>query len=154
MKKLILLPIMLFLFSCNENRLINQYEGVPQLNWEKNYIPSYTLNIEDAAAKYKVMIGLRHISEISYGEVLVNLKMTIPSGEVIETPYILELRDKTSGELKGSAMGDITDIEVAVEENFTFPESGEYKFSISHQMEQETLSGVMEVGLVVDKLKE
>ena len=153
MKKLILLPILFLLFSCNENRLINQYEDIPLLNWEKSYVPSYSLNIDDTESKYKISIGLRHVSEISFGEILVNLKMTTPSEEVIETPYILTIRDKETGELNGSAMGDITDIEIPVEDSFTFPEPGTYKFSITQETEQEAVAGVMEVGLVIDKLK-
>lgn len=154
MRKLTFIPlIFLLLISCNENRKINEYKNIPLFNWEKGYDLSYALNIDDTAAKYKMMIGLRHISDISFGEILVQLKMTTPSGEVIETPYILEIREKDSGELKGSAMGDITDIEIPVEESFTFPEAGNYQFSISQQMEQDAVSGVMEVGLVIDKLK-
>jgi len=141
------------LVACNENRLINQYENIPMFNWEKGYDLSYSLNIEDAAAKYKIMIGLRHISDISFGEILVHLKMTTPSGEEIEMPYILEIREKDTGDLKGSAMGDITDIEIPVEKSFTFPEAGQYLFEISQQMGQDAVAGVMEVGLVIDKLK-
>jgi len=154
MKKIFFLPLIVFtLIACNENRLINQYENIPLLNWEKGYDLSYALNIEDVAAKYKVMIGLRHTSGIGFGEILVHLKMTTPSGEVVETPYILEIRDKDTGELKGSAMGDITDIEIPVEASYTFPEAGNYQFEISQQMEQDAVGGVMEVGLVIDKLK-
>lgn len=154
MKKLILFPLIaLFLFACNENRLINEYKNIPMFNWEKGYDLSYALNVEDATPKYKMMIGLRHTSGIGFGEILVHLKMTTPSGKEIETPYILEIREKDTGELKGSAMGDITDIEIPVEETFTFPEAGQYTFEISQQMEQDAVSGIMEVGLVVDKIK-
>ncbi len=153
MKKLLILPLLFFLFSCNENRLLNQYEDIPQFNWEKSNVPTYSVNIADTEAKYKIIIGLRHTSGISFAEVLVHLKMTSPSGEVVETPYVLELRDKENGSLNGSAMGDIADLEVAVEDSFTFKEAGTYQFSISQEMEQEAVSGVMEVGLVIDKLK-
>ncbi|WP_020529404.1 gliding motility lipoprotein GldH [Flexithrix dorotheae] len=150
MKKLTFAILVLFLVSCNENRVVNNYEGIAELNWERDNALSYTFDSPGEDIPYTVQIGLRHYTGIQYGDISVNLNMVTPSGESTDKEYIISLRDQ-NGDVKGSAMGDVTDIEVPVEEGMKFDEQGTYKFKISHTMEPEIVSGVMEVGLVIDK---
>ncbi|MBX2841035.1 MAG: gliding motility lipoprotein GldH, partial [Flammeovirgaceae bacterium] len=99
---------------------------------------------------YTLQLGLRHYTGIQFGDVSLNVNTVSPSGESADKEYILSIRDK-NGDVKGSAMGDVTDIEIPVEEGIKFSEQGTYKFTITHTMEPEILSGVMEVGVVIDK---
>jgi hypothetical protein len=51
----------------------------------------------------------------------------------------------------GSCGGDLCDLETVVDQEITFEEVGEYKYVITHTVNTNKLSGVMEIGLMLDK---
>ena len=53
----------------------------------------------------------------------------------------------------GEGAGDIWDLETKIKENYKFAESGDYKFTISHNMPQDKFINVMEVGLVINVIQ-
>ena len=149
MKKLTFLFIMPFLLlACNVN-LVNEHRDMPKMVWEKQNIISVTAEVPEVK-DYTLKVHLRHTSHIQIGNIA--LKLTISPenkpDEVIVQDLLVPIRDK-DGQLLGSAMGDICDTEFTTK--FTPKQKGKYTFTITHQMEEDKVESIMEVGISIEK---
>ncbi len=155
MKKIFFLPLVLlvlFITSCDSGHVYKKFkQNFPDYRWEKVNVLEYTPKITDTTSKYQQILTFRHIYGIPYEAVEVNVEITTPSGEVSDKNYILQLYDGKT-ELSECA-GDYCDLETVIEDNYTFPETGTYKFKISQVTNKDPLQFVMEVGLIIDKIE-
>ena len=147
---LFILPVLILLASCSPNNVYREYNDIKLLNWGKDQVQTFKVDIDNNSMPYDIKIGYRHTATIRKMIINTSVKMTSPSGSVSENSYKILIRDEQGFPL-GETMGDISDIEVAVEESFTFPETGVYTFEVSHLEKEDVVSGVMEVGVVIDK---
>jgi len=145
------LGLLLMLTACDGS--IRQFGDIAQLQWQTDQVIKVEANIKDTSKKYDMLIGLRHSSGIQMGAINVKVKQTSPSGETTEKEYILYLRDKETGELLGSAMGDMCDTDTPVEKGIQFKESGKYTYEISHLM-GDVVSPVLEAGIILNLVEE
>jgi len=149
MKKLLGVLLILSVWMTGCNQVFTEYKDIPQLNWERDNVVTFDFESPGTDKDHTMLVGFRHYSYIEYAEILVNVTMTSPSGGTSNDRYIIHLRDKETGELRGGSMGDLTDLEVPVKNDIAFEEAGTYHFEIVHEMEQDVVSGIMEVGLVI-----
>jgi gliding motility-associated lipoprotein GldH len=146
------LIVSLFIFSCNKNRIFEEHNtNFPKFRWDKTNIVEFSPEITDNEGNYKIFIAVRHIAGFQLKDINVKLNIISPSGEETTKDYNLPLYDKNNEALSDCA-GDYCDLEILVENNFKFKETGKYKFRISHQMSINPIPNVMEVGLIIDKL--
>lgn len=152
MKKLIYLtlPILVFLSACNPNNVYREYENIKHFKWAKSDVKTFKVDITENAIPYNFQIGFRHIASIQKGVIKINVKTTFPSGKVSNASYDVVIRDQKGFPL-GETMGDISDIEVTVEPEYVFAETGTYTFELTHDSKEDELADMMEVGVVIDK---
>ncbi|TAH21145.1 MAG: hypothetical protein EAZ08_03870 [Cytophagales bacterium] len=149
MKKLFLLIITpLLLCACNVN-LINEHKDMPKMAWEKQNQLSFTAEMPEVK-EYNMKLHLRHTSHIQIGNIAVKLTITPDNqpNEAIVQDLLIPIRDK-DGHLTGSAMGDICDTEFLTK--FAPKQKGKYTFTLAHQMEEDKVESIMEVGFSIEK---
>ena len=152
MKKIIYLCLVVFLWSCQDNNMLfKEHQTIAMLRWEKTQPRIFSVDVKDNKPFYSATLALRHSSKLEYGDISLNIKMISPSGKEKIANYIMPIRDRKTGELKGSAMGDMCDTEMVFLEKITFEETGKYNFEVSHTMKEEIIS-ILEVGLIIQKL--
>lgn len=143
---------LVFLFSCNDNRVYKEHQDIPDYIWDKTNQLSFEIEIEDAASPYAIIIDVRHAQHYMYKELLVTLDMIAPSGDKISKDITLPLRDE-EGKFNGKGAGDIWDKEIPVFESMEFPEPGTYTFVLRNNMPEQQTVAVMAMGLIIDKLE-
>lgn len=149
MKKLLLVLAIIIVFTaCNQ--LYNEHKSLPNMSWERQNKLTFGVDIPEAK-EYTLKINLRHTSHIQIGEIPV--KLTLSHGnqvdEIENQAFIIPIRDKATGELVGSAMGDICDTEYPIK--FAFKQKGKYNFTLEHEMEDDKVEAIMEVGINIEK---
>ena len=150
LKKLfVLLSISALMVACDETQVYQSWQDIAQLRWERSNVIENKVNIEDNSKQYKITLGLRYIPGIPEKEVKVLISIINLNGESQEIPYTVKLKDDNDEHL-GEVMGELADITQVIEENYSFSEAGEYTFLIVQAMPQETLGGVLEVGLILN----
>lgn len=147
----LVLGLLVLLTACDGN--IREFGNIAQLQWKSDQIITVKLNIDDTRQKYNMLVGLRHASNIQMGAVKVKIKQTSPSGKTLEKEYILPLRDKETGDLLGSAMGDMCDTDTPIGKDVQFDEKGIYTFDIS-QLMGDDISPFLEAGIILNQIKE
>ncbi len=152
MKNIIALFVIISLFfvSCDSSVIYEEHVGTPSLEWKRDNVLKYDVDINDASSKYNVYIAVRHTSTYPYKNLKVNILTTDPNKDNTVKEYDLYVRDKNNL-FVGKGLGDIYDAEILIEENFSFDQSGMYNFSIEHLMSKDNISNIMEIGLVIKK---
>jgi gliding motility-associated lipoprotein GldH len=144
----------LFLFSsCDENNIYREHQDVNSVgfDWSINDEKTYKVNVEEEGM-YNISIELRHGISIPYPNVLLTLTYEAPEGRATEEKVDFALRDAQNAPL-GQGVGDTFDTQQMVMSDFKL-EKGTYTFKIKHALPQaDPLSPILEVGLVVDKVK-
>ncbi len=147
-KALFLLFIIASFTACNQ--LYNEHKSLPGMHWEKQNKLTFVVDIPEAK-EYTLKINLRHTSHIQIGNVPVKLTINAEnqSNELENQVFVIPIRDPATGDLVGSAMGDICDTEYPIK--FTFKQKGKYTLTLEHQMEEEKIESIMEIGINIDK---
>ena len=155
-KSSIILTVLLaiLVMSCNKNRIYETHKGgFPDYRWEKNKIVEFNPEITDINPEHKVYLAFRYIYGFQLKEIVLKAKMTSPSGEITESNHTVTIISK-SGEIMSDCAGDFCDVETLIYDNYTFPETGKYKFEITYDMPLKFMANVIEVGVIVDKIAE
>lgn len=156
MKKLTLLFCTIFclaITACNENRIHNEHQDVRgTLTWLKDEKHVYKVNVEDISVPYNVIVAIRHHTKASENNININLTTTNPEGKKESNSYVIPLLDPQNGLPLGEAAGDISDKETTIKSNHKFEIVGEYTFEITPQEKDKDIGGIMEVGLILDKV--
>ncbi len=154
MKKafVVLLSAVLFMLSsCDPDNVYREYKDIKQFVWTREYNIPFKVEIKENNLPYNVKIGFRHMAQIRKSSIKVVVKITSPSGKISENPYTISIRD-AQGFPIGETMGDISDIETIIEAEHVFAETGVYAFEVRQDEKEDELAGMMEVGVVIDKV--
>ena len=143
--------IICLLAACQGNEIFKEYQDIAQLQWNKTQSISFEADVQDTTSAVDWVVSLRHTSSMTQGDIKILLESVSPSGKTASQEYILNIRNRQTGELLGSAMGDMCDTDNTIESQLVFKESGKYKFKITHL--NEDVLPVLEVGFILRKAK-
>lgn len=153
MKKFLIFVLpALMLISCDSGKVYQRYEDIPNNIWAKENTVGFEVEIEDATPAYNVDLAVRHSIYYVWANLMVNLTVKYPSGEIRTKDYDFFIRN-TDGSFKGEGAGDLYDITFPWLEDVTFPEKGKYMFIVQNIMPQLETEDVMQIGLIVKKAK-
>jgi len=151
MRDLFLLMVLgVSLTACNPNRIYEKHHSLSDNVWGKEQALAFQTNITDTGSKFNILIAIRHAQYYPFPAVDVNIKSISPSGKETSKNYELQLTDE-DGMFKGEVMGEIWDIEIPIEKNLTFEQTGTYEYQIKHTMPYDWLPLIMKVGLIIEK---
>lgn len=148
------LGLLFYVAACKPPKL-DTYEKnleIPGHSWKSDYIPSFELNIapEDTGYFYTLYANVRHRDSYPFSNLWLVIRITSPDNKVDSQRVELPLEDFT-GKWLGSGTDDIFEHRVLINQRGVFAKPGAYKFSFQQNMRQDPLSGVMNVGLRIQK---
>lgn len=152
MKKLLSFGLLLLLAGCDRQVLLEKYDSVDDHIWRYNKQFEFKTKVEDTAENYDLFVNLRHNGKYLYRNIWVILTIEDPRGEKLKLKNNLPLASK-EGKWKGRGLGDIWDHNFLVRKNFRFARPGDYTFRLKHYMREDSLPGIMDVGLKISKAK-
>ena len=143
--------LLLILFnSCSDTTVFEEYHKFDNISWNRFNNQKFEVSIEDAEAEYDIFVVIRHLPEIPYKEIKINLTMHLPDGEMRTADHLFELEDSEGNRLS-ECLGDYCDISFPVRKGFTFSEPGVVHFEIENKYTKVEMLGIIEVGLIVTK---
>jgi len=151
---LIILVISIGLFACQpEGQIyIEHQELSPGLEWLKKDTREFKVPIEDNSISYNMSLSFRYVTGFQDNFVKVKVTETSPSGKEIVKEYDLKVREE-NGDYIGEAGYEIWDSNHLIELNVKYDELGLYKYVIEHNMPNDPVSNVMEIGVILEKSK-
>ena len=141
------------LSSCTTTDLYEKTAVIPAHGWKSSFIPSFSFNITDTNASYRIYFVIRHTDKYHFNNIFVNLKFKRPGHDSTETDrFDLKLANDDAGWL-GSGMDDIYEQRIPVDLGYHFSKPGTYSYSIEQIMREDPLENVLNAGLRIEKIK-
>lgn len=142
------------LFSCTPIGLTEKIANIPGHSWKNSFKPSFTFDIKDTNAAYKLYFIIRHNDLYSFNNIYINLYAQQPGQDSSQAVrYDLKLATNEKGWL-ASGMDDIYEHRILLTPNgqeFYFKKPGQYKFTIEQIMREDPLKNVLNAGLRLEK---
>ena len=155
MKYCFITVILLFLFSCESNRVFEKNVSIENKVWGLSQTPSFEYHNKDTISKVNMLVNVRHTSSYPFSNLWVFVNTSFPNGTVKKDTLECVLAEK-DGKWLGSGLGDIWDIQCQLK-TAQLKEEGLYTFNIEQAMRHgdlakiEILPGIMEIGLRIEK---
>lgn len=144
------LVIALSLSSCSNDTVFEQNTAIDNRSWGYDQKPSFAIDIKDNTAKYNIYINLRHTGNYDYSNIYVLLHEK--GNKLTDTAYRKEIRlAELDGRWLGKSAASLYEIEYLAKENFTFPDTGVYTFSVEQNMRENPLKDIADIGIKVTK---
>ena len=141
------------LFSGCQNEVVFEKNiPVSTFDWGLTDTLQYNVQIKDTISKYDISLAIRHRDIYEYLNLYVNIKTILPNGEIKSELVSLPLCDE-SGKWLGKCSGDICFSRILLLKKTVFSTPGNYTFLINHEMRQQSLKNVLDIGLRLTKSK-
>jgi len=146
--------ILAILSSCKSGgRVYSKNQDLsPQAEWLKKDTREFSVPVKEINILYNLKLSLRYVDGYQYQFVKVKVTETSPGGKKSVKEYDLKVREN-NGDYIGEAALDIWDSDHLVEANKKFTETGTYTYLIEQNMPVDPLTSVMEIGLILEKVK-
>ncbi|MDR1623736.1 MAG: gliding motility lipoprotein GldH [Tannerellaceae bacterium] len=140
----------LFLFSCGRNQVVyNQYLAIDHSAWEKGKEYYFTFQIDDPAVPYNITLEIRNNNLYPYQNLWLLLQEESPVGPMARDTMECVLADDF-GKWLGSGIS-LFQTSFPIKTNYLFTNTGRHTFSFRQGMRNDTLKGIQEIGLRIEK---
>jgi gliding motility-associated lipoprotein GldH len=144
------IALLLFLVSCDNARIFEQNQEIPESGWTTDNVVKFDVDIKDPSAATNFYINVRQADGYPYSNLFLFIKTVFPDGKFSSDTLECVLADD-KGKWLGSGLGDIYDNQIPFKRNTRFPVAGLYHFEIQQAMRTDNLPLIMDVGLRIEK---
>jgi len=142
--------LLFLMLACTGGPFYDVYQSTVNRRWHHTDKPSFAVHIEDNKPLYDIWLYIRHTGEYDYANLFFLLHEQGP--QLIDTMHRHELRlAKPDGRWTGKRAGNLYENKVLLKENYTFPDTGIYRFDIEQNMHENPLLDITDIGLKIDK---
>ena len=158
MRNLSFILLVLFLISCNDKIVIDDYKSFDE-NWPKDSVATFAFNQKDISSKHTIYIKIRNTQDYPYNNLFLIVSYENPTDKVkVDTLEYAMTNEK--GELLGGGFSSVKESILIYKENFQFEQKGEHKIQIKHALRdlgkiegKNNLEGILDVGIQIEKNK-
>lgn len=152
--KLKLLLLLFFLtaihYGCKKDYFYAKSKTIENQKWSKNDIQGFTFYIEDTINTYNFIINLRNTTEYEYQNLYLFMNTIYPDKTSSRDTLELIMADPT-GRWLGKGKGFFRDNLFMFKKNVSLPMQGNYRIEFIQAMRTDTLKGIDEIGLRIQK---
>jgi gliding motility-associated lipoprotein GldH len=137
------------------DHVVHQAEiPLPDGRWPRNLTPEFAFEITDTVSKHNLFIDLRHTGDYAYSSLFLFVDLHGPGGRHLRDTVECLLADPT-GRWYGRGTGYIfagrVHAKVLYKTGNRFPAAGRYTLRMEQAMRTDTLNGVLNVGMSVER---
>lgn len=138
--------------SCDESRLFEDNREFVDRAWKATEEPRFEFKVADTSRSYNLYYNVRNSLSYPYARIFVTYHLYDSTGrELFKKLVSNDLFDQKTGRPLGdSGLGDLFDHQFMVIKNYRFDFSGKYSIKLDQFMRQDTLKGVIAVGIRVE----
>jgi gliding motility-associated lipoprotein GldH len=146
---LLVLTIIL-ITACDRTRVFEENKKIPDGAWKQDFSVGLDAEITDTTTMQNILVNVRNAGDYNYSNLFLFVKMVFPDGKVTSDTLECTLADP-SGKWQGDGLGDIWNHQIMFKPHILFPRTGKYHFEIQQGMRTETVKGIMDVGIRIEK---
>lgn len=141
-----------FIGACNENTVYHSYQPIPDEGWEKSDTLSFQVTLADSIpTTLRLFAEVRNRTKYPYHDLHLFISQNLQDSTVWRTDTIaISLADST-GRWMGKGWGSIYQSDTFVK-SVRPQHPGNYTIKVMHGMKDETLQGLNDVGIRIERL--
>jgi len=147
---LTVISILFVLISCDENRVFDEYKSIPEAVWLKDDLVKFEFTLDDTLSRNQVYIKIRNTVDYPYSNIYLFTKVDFPDGRILIDTLEYEMTD-AEGMWLGDGVSGIKNNLLYYKKNVVFYEKGDYKFTVQQGMRSDSLVGIQDVGLRIER---
>lgn len=152
---LIAISSLAFMSCADKNFVFDQNVEIPNARWIVSERAILKVDITDTINQHNFYINVRNTEEYPYRNLYVFVNTIFPNEKSSRDTVGIVLADAT-GRWLGSGSGFLSSSQhltntIMYQYNKRFPVSGEYIFEIEQAMREDTLVGIQNIGLKIEK---
>lgn len=144
--------LMLACPACKNSIAFSDVKTIPVHGWEVANPAEFTFIATDTTSTYNVLLYIRHRKNYPYQNLWLFIDKKLPDNTIVSDTIECYLSDQR-GRWLGNGIGSILEMPVLYEQNIRFPRSGEYTYRIFQGMREDTLTGINDIGMSIEKNK-
>ncbi len=149
---LVATALLVFTF-CDSRKVFDDYYTLPKATWMKDSVLTFTFKVEKKTDIHNLFVNIRNDQSYGFSNLWLFITVQPPAG-ACKTDTIQLTLAEPSGKWLGKGIGGIYDIRTIYRRNVYFPDSGLYTLQLRHGMRQESLRGINDVGIRVEKINQ
>jgi len=137
--------------GCDKQRVFEENLEFKNRSWIVTDEPVFEFAVLDSAETYSLYYNVRNSLDYPYARIFVTGTIYDSTGrEMVRKMVYNDLFDEKSGKPFGeSGLGDLYDHQFPLWTQFNFPNRGKYSVKLTQFMRQDTLQGILAVGVRV-----
>ncbi len=146
---LITITISLLFCACTKT-MYSDFQSVPITGWQEDSIISFSVPVNDTTSIYDIILCVRHTETYPYQNMWLFCGFGVDSLAHDTIEFFLA---DDRGRWLGNGGNKWIEMPVLYEQNYQFPDTGQYIFTVQHGMRDENLRGISDVGLIIRQSK-
>lgn len=144
------LLITFFFSACVELTVFDRTEPIDPNGWHINDSVEFAVNIQDTLTPVNFIFSMRHNTDYEYSNIYFFINTVYPNHQFSRDTIQLLLAGK-DGKWYGQGFGKLKEVKVMLKDGVVFPMKGTYRFSFVQAMRVESLTGVEDIGIRLEK---
>lgn len=142
----------LLMASCDDKRVFEVNHEFPERSWLVSDEPTFRFSIKDSAGTYNIYYNVRNSLQYDWDRLFVTYTLSDSTGAELSRKLVYnDLFDPTGRPLGDSGLGDLYDHQFPLLKDYRFPHRGTYTLRLTQFSRQDTLGGVLAVGVRVER---
>jgi len=140
----------IFLLSCTGGSVFHENQSMKSGKWNAGDSLVFSTLINDTVKPHSIFLSLRNRGNYNFSNFYAFITTHAPSGAVRTDTVEFALADR-HGKWLGKGFGDLWQTTRPFKLGVRFPHTGIYTFSVKQGMRVETLEGIMDFGIRIDR---
>lgn len=140
----------LFLGACVQVSVFESNREINPDGWNLNDSVEFVVDVTDTLSAMNFLLTLRHNTDYEYSNIYFFLNTYYPGNQYSRDTIQLLLAGK-DGKWFGEGLGKLREVEVMLKPGVVFPMKGTYRFSFVQAMRVESLTGVEDIGIRIER---
>jgi gliding motility-associated lipoprotein GldH len=122
-------------------------------DWNKKAQQNFDFTVKDAQNAKNIIFVVRNNNDYPYSNIRFFVKFLDQTTKKRTTDTVNYVLAKPDGEWIGTGFGDTKEALFQYRLNYKFPKNGRYSIGIKHAMRTDTLKGIEDIGIKIEKAK-
>lgn len=151
----VLFSLGLLLFSCDKNRVFDQYISTAD-GWDKKKAVVFNHEQQDTVSLYNMYVNVRTTDAYPYSNLFLIVETGFPDKTVKRDTLEYQMTNP-DGSMMGKGFSDVKESALWFKYNYTFPQAGKYTFKVFQAVREvghtegiSKLDGITEVGFRIE----
>ena len=144
------IAFLLFFTNCDNKTVYHSFLHIPDTGWRKKDTLSFNIEIKDSMTYVHLSAEVRNLSNYPYKNAFLSITHNLQDSTIWKTDTLeLTLADN-EGKWLGKGWGNLYQTSLPIGTVMVI-HPGKYAIRISHEMKDDSLLGINDVGVLVEK---